>query len=90
VGTVKVSSKGQIVIPKELRNAHHIKAGMEFLVSTAGDEIRLKPAPLFLPTTHKQVRGVLHRKDAKPPTDDAVKRAVRQRARRLDAATKSR
>lgn len=45
--TVKVSSKGQIVIPKEMREAQGITAGTQFVVSAVGDEIRLRPAPLL-------------------------------------------
>lgn len=88
--TVKVSSKGQIVIPKELREAHHITPGMELVVSTVGDEIRLRPAPLFNPTTHDQAARCLHRKDRKPMTDAEMNKAVRQRAKRLDGTTKTR
>jgi len=87
--TVKVSSKGQIVIPKELRQAHRITPGMEFVVSTVGDEIRLRPAPLFAPSTHEQAAGCLHRKGRKPATDAAMNEAVRERAKRLDDGTKS-
>ena len=88
--TVKVSSKGQIVIPKELREAHHITPGMEFVVSTVGDEIRLRPAPLFTPTTHEQAAGCLHRKGRKPMTDAEMNKAVRKRVKRLDDVTKIR
>ena len=86
--TVKVSSKGQIVIPKKLREAHHITPGMEFVVSSVGDEIRLRSAPLFTPATHEQAAGCLHRKGRKPMTDAEMNKAVRQRAKRLDDATK--
>lgn len=35
--TVKVSSKGQIVIPKALREAGHIQAGTELIISAIAD-----------------------------------------------------
>ena len=89
MATVKVSSKGQIVIPKEMREAHRITPGMEFVVSTVGDEIRLRPAPLFAPSTHAQAAGCLRRKGRKAPTDAAMNEAVRARAKRLDDATKT-
>ena len=89
VETVKVSSKGQIVIPKQLREAHRIAPGMEFVVSTVGDEIRLRPAPLFAPSTHEQAAGCLRRKARKPATDAGMNAAVRERAQRLDDATKT-
>ena len=87
--TVKVSSKGQIVIPKKLREAHHIAPGTVFVVSAVGDEIRLRSTPLFPPTSHEQAAGCLHKKGRKPTTDAEMNQAVRQRAKRLDDATKS-
>jgi len=87
--TVKMSSKGQIVIPKELREAQRITPGMEFVVSTVGDEIRLRPAPLFAPSTHAQAAGCLRRKGRKAPSDTAMNEAIRARAKRLDDASKS-
>ncbi|HUF80355.1 MAG TPA: AbrB/MazE/SpoVT family DNA-binding domain-containing protein [Burkholderiales bacterium] len=87
--TVKVSSKGQIVIPKEMREAQGITAGTQFVVSAVGDEIRLRPAPLFAPSTHAQAAGCLRRKGRKAPTDAQMKAAVRARAKRLDDAAKT-
>lgn len=89
MSTVKVSSKGQIVIPKELRQAHHITPGTELVISAVGEEIRLKPAPLFVATTHEQAAGCLHRKGRKPVTDADMNNAARQRAKRQDDATKA-
>lgn len=43
--TVKLSTKGQLVIPKEIRDALHLAAGTEFAVSFVGNEIRLTPLP---------------------------------------------
>lgn len=37
--TVKLSTKGRLVIPKEIRKARHLAAGTEFVVSFVGDEI---------------------------------------------------
>jgi AbrB family looped-hinge helix DNA binding protein len=42
VATTKMSSKGQIVIPEEIRNALHLKAGMKFVVVGEGDVVVLK------------------------------------------------
>ncbi len=41
--TTKMSSKGQVVIPKSLRTAHRWKAGTEFIVEERGDSIVLRP-----------------------------------------------
>jgi len=40
--TTKMSSKGQIVIPDEIRNAIHLKAGTKFVVVGEGDAAVLK------------------------------------------------
>jgi AbrB family looped-hinge helix DNA binding protein len=34
--TVKLSSKGQILIPKEIRAAHKLTPGTQFLISFVG------------------------------------------------------
>jgi AbrB family looped-hinge helix DNA binding protein len=41
--TTKLSSKGQVVIPKSLRSAHRWKPGTEFIVEERGDGILLRP-----------------------------------------------
>ena len=41
--TTKLSSKGQVVIPKSLRTAHRWKPGTEFVVEEQGDTILLRP-----------------------------------------------
>lgn len=47
----RMSSKGQIVLPKSVREAHDWKAGVEFSVEDTGDGIVLRPArPLFPPS----------------------------------------
>jgi AbrB family looped-hinge helix DNA binding protein len=42
--TTKLSSKGQVVIPKSLRTAHRWKPGTEFIVEEQGDNIVLRPS----------------------------------------------
>ncbi len=37
-----MSSKGQIVIPEEIRNALHLKTGTKFVVIGEGDVVVLK------------------------------------------------
>ena len=41
--TTLVSSKGQIIIPKELRDQHRWHAGTRLVVEDTGDGILLKP-----------------------------------------------
>lgn len=42
VATTKMSSKGQIVIPEEIRKTLHLKAGTKFVVIGEGDVVILK------------------------------------------------
>ena len=42
VATTKMSSKGQIVIPEEIRKALHLKTGAKFVVIGEGDVVVLK------------------------------------------------
>ena len=48
--TVKLSSKGQFVLPKAIRDRHHWDAGTEFLIIDRGTELEIKPTTLFPPT----------------------------------------
>ncbi|ABB31574.1 transcriptional regulator, AbrB family [Geobacter metallireducens RCH3] len=48
--TSKLSSKGQIIIPKQVREAHHWQTGMEFVIESVGDGILLRPRKPFPPT----------------------------------------
>ena len=77
----RLSSKGQVVIPKAVRKAHGWKPGQEFLVEDTGDELVLRPEPLFPPTTVEEVAGCL-KYDGPPVSiremDEAILRSVRE------------
>lgn len=45
--TTKLSSQGQVIIPKSLRDAHHWEAGIELIAIDMGDGILLKPKKPF-------------------------------------------
>ena len=49
--TTRMSSKGQIVLPKTVRDTHKWKTGAEFVIEEAGDGIILRPAKSFFPPT---------------------------------------
>lgn len=55
--TTRLSSKGQLVIPKAVRDAHGWKEGTEFTVEATRDAIVLRPKRLFPRTTVDQVFG---------------------------------
>jgi len=48
--TVALSSKGQFVLPKSIRDLHHWDTGTRFVVIDRGSEVVLKPATPFAPT----------------------------------------
>ena len=55
----KLSSKGQVIIPKSVRERHGWRPGVELEVEDLGDSVVLRLARLFPRTTTKQVRGCL-------------------------------
>lgn len=89
--TVKVSSKGQIVIPKDIRDKHHIVAGAELEIYTAGEEIHLRLAPRLLERTSVAAgRGMLAATGRKRRSDEELKRQISARLKARDAVTKAR
>ncbi|MBT3206643.1 MAG: AbrB/MazE/SpoVT family DNA-binding domain-containing protein [Gammaproteobacteria bacterium] len=59
MNTVKLSSKGQVIIPKPLRTAYHWETGQELVVVDTGDGILLKPKTPFVETNINQVAAIL-------------------------------
>lgn len=59
MNTTKLSSKGQVIIPKPLRTAHHWEVGQELIVEDCGDGILLKPKTPFEETSIKEVASCL-------------------------------
>lgn len=47
---VRLSSKGQFVLPKSIRDRHHWEAGTEFIIIERGSELIIKPARVFPPS----------------------------------------
>jgi AbrB family looped-hinge helix DNA binding protein len=44
---VKLSSKGQFILPKAIRDRHHWGPGTEFVIIDRGTELIIKPAKVF-------------------------------------------
>lgn len=57
--TTKLSSKGQIIIPKWLRDAYRWETGLEFVVIDTGEGVLLKPSRPFEPAALEDVAGSL-------------------------------
>ncbi|MGH6945104.1 MAG: AbrB/MazE/SpoVT family DNA-binding domain-containing protein [Geminicoccaceae bacterium] len=77
----RLSSKGQVIIPKGVRDRHGWQPGVELEVEDRGDAVVLRPARLFPPTTIEEVRGCL-KHDGPPHTIEEMDEAVAQEARR--------
>ncbi len=90
--TVKVSSKGQIVIPKEILDAQRIAPGAELEIYTTADEIHLRIiARPVARTTVAAGRGMLATaKSAAAFSEAKVRRRMTARLKKRDAATKAR
>lgn len=83
-----MSSKGQIVIPKALRDSHHLLPGVEFVIIEEGNSLRLMPAASIEQSTVDEVGGILHRAGRVPMSDDDMRAALRARAKADDDASK--
>lgn len=83
-----MSSKGQIVIPKAMRDSHHLQPGVEFVIVEEGNSLRLMPASVVKKVTVEEVGGILHRPGRKPMSDDDMQAALRAKAKARDEATK--
>jgi AbrB family looped-hinge helix DNA binding protein len=59
MATTVLSSKGQIIIPKPLREAHQWKPGQRLEIIESGEGIMLKPTKPFPATTLAEVAGSL-------------------------------
>jgi len=57
--STRLSSKGQVIIPKALRDAYHWETGQEFAVTVVEDGILLQPKRPFPPTTLPEVANCL-------------------------------
>jgi AbrB family looped-hinge helix DNA binding protein len=75
--TTKLSSKGQVIIPKRLRSSYHWGVGQELTVIDAGEGVLLKPKKPFAETSLSDVAGCLKYKGA-PKTLDDIGQAIKQ------------
>jgi AbrB family looped-hinge helix DNA binding protein len=84
--TTKLSSKGQVIIPKGMRDAHQWVAGLELTVTDTGDGILLRPKAPFADTELNDVAGILKAR-VRPKTDLEIRSAI-ERAFKDKRATK--
>jgi AbrB family looped-hinge helix DNA binding protein len=57
--TTTVSTKGQVILPKVIREQRHWPAGTELVVEDTPEGVLLKAKPIFAPTRPKDVFGSL-------------------------------
>ena len=55
--TTKLSSKGQVTLPRSVRDNHNWPPGTEFAVEAVGGGVLLRPLKPFKPTTLQDVIG---------------------------------
>jgi AbrB family looped-hinge helix DNA binding protein len=74
--TTVLSSKGQVILPKAVREQRHWGPGTRLVVENTPEGVLLKPAPLFPATRPEEVFGCL-RHDGPPVSLDEMDKAVR-------------
>jgi AbrB family looped-hinge helix DNA binding protein len=79
--TTRLSTKGQIILPKSIRTSRAWTPGTEFTVEETGDGILLRPAGRFPETDLDQVAGTL-RATRKPKSLAAMHTAIGHQVRR--------
>ncbi len=77
MNTTKLSSKGQVIIPKPIRTAHRWEPGQELEVIDTGDGVLLKSKTPFPKTPIEEVAGCLASAE-KPKTLEEMEQAIRR------------
>jgi AbrB family looped-hinge helix DNA binding protein len=82
--TTRLSTKGQIILPKSIRDSRDWQPGTAFTIEETGDGVLLRPAARFPVTGLDEVAGCLRYK-GKAKTPAQMKAAVdREAVRRHD------
>ncbi len=77
--TVTLSSKGQLVIPKAVRDHARVSAGSQFSVRFVDGEIRLRPLTAAASATLDEVAGCLARPGRQRLSDAQTQAAIKAR-----------
>lgn len=81
---VRLSTKGQVVLPKSIRRRLHWEAGAALVIEDTPEGVLLKQAPLFPPTRVEDVSGMLKYRGA-PKTIEEMDAGVLAEAKRRHA-----
>lgn len=82
--TTVISTKGQVILPKAIREQRRWPAGTRLTVENTADGVLLKPAPVFAPTSVEALFGSLAYTGAPKSTEEmdaAVAAEAKRRAR---------
>jgi AbrB family looped-hinge helix DNA binding protein len=79
--TTVVSTKGQVILPKAVRDHHKWSPGTRLIVDETPEGVLLRAEPLFPATTIAEVRGSL-KYDGPPLTIEQMDEGVLAEARR--------
>ena len=82
--TTTVSTKGQVILPKAIRQTLRWEAGTRLVVENTPEGVLLKPAPVFAETPGEDVFGCLTC-DGAPKTLEEMEAGVLAEARRRHA-----
>ncbi len=82
--TTMLSTKGQVILPKAIRDQRHWLAGTELVVEDTPEGVLLKAAPQFAPTRPKDVFGSL-RHSGRAKTIEEMEAGIAAEAKRRHA-----
>ncbi len=77
-----LSTKGQVILPKVIRESRRWPPGTRLIVEETPEGIMLKPAPLFAATRLEDVAGMLAKDGpvrSVEDMDEAIAREIRRR-----------
>ena len=82
--TTTVSTKGQVILPKAIRQRRHWEPGTRLVVEDTAEGVLLKAAPVFAATRPEDVAGMLAYR-GRPKTVEEMDAAITAEAKRRHA-----
>jgi AbrB family looped-hinge helix DNA binding protein len=81
----RLSTKGQVVLPKEIRRRRGWGPGVELVIEETPRGVLLRPARVFPETRIEDVAGMLHEPGMKAASIEEMDEAIAEEVRRLHA-----
>lgn len=82
--TTVVSTKGQVILPKAVRDQHRWGPGTRLTVESTADGVLVKAASVFVPTRTQDVFASLPRRDGPKTVTEMHLRAANETKHRHD------